>query len=373
MIPARLALFLSRFGSLGAWDEAGILDRELALYRHHIGNGLRIGIVSYGNREEIRYFGALGGIELLYNRWNLPARVYEKLVPFLFFPKWSAFDLIKTNQSNGSVIPWRVSRMARKPLLARMGYIWSEFEERKHGADSRQAEFSRNVEGRVWRDAARLIVTTRAMSDGISRRYPALASRIRVIPNYVDIERFAPNANSGNPDRIVFVGRVTAQKNLPILLRAMRRNRMILEIVGCGEEEASLRSAFSDLGQRVVWRGRVPHEELPDILNKAGILVSPSLYEGHPKAIIEAMACGLVVIGVETPGIRELLRHRETGWLCPPTVGALAAAIDEVRSAEGHLQRIGENARRFAVENFSLPAIARIERQLIDDVCAAKD
>jgi glycosyltransferase involved in cell wall biosynthesis len=372
MRTPRLALFLSRFGSLATWSQAGILNRELALYRDHAKRGLRVAIVSYGRSEEAQYLSDLRGIELLYNRWNLPPRLYEKLVPYLFFRKWSRFDLLKTNQANGSLAAWRVHRLSRTPMLVRMGYIWSEFEARGHGEESAQARFARNIEGRVWKDAAGIVVTTQRMCENICSRYPTLCSRITVIPNYVDTDRFAPNGNARDLSTLIFVGRVSKQKNLTILLEAMRRNRLNLHIVGAGEDEASLRSAFADLGERVIWHGRVPHEELPALMNQSSILVSPSLYEGHPKAVIEAMACGLLVIGAESPGIREILRHGQTGWLCTPTADALVTAIDEVRNDEALLKRVGDSARRFAVENFALPTIARLERQLIDDVCMVK-
>ena len=73
--------------------------------------------------------------------------------------------------------------------------------------------------------------------------------------------------------------------------------------------------------------GNVLHRLLPEILNSGALVILPSHYEGYPKTVLEAMACGLPVIGTDVRGIRELIRHGVTGWLCGTDSASIRAAI----------------------------------------------
>jgi glycosyltransferase involved in cell wall biosynthesis len=103
--------------------------------------------------------------------------------------------------------------------------------------------------------------------------------------------------------------------------------------------------------------GGRPHGELPEHLRRAAIYVLPSLYEGHPKTLIEAMACGRPVVTTNVPGIREIVRDGETGALCAPDVLSLRARIADVLRDAKLRERLGCGARAFAVAHYSLERI----------------
>jgi glycosyltransferase involved in cell wall biosynthesis len=110
--------------------------------------------------------------------------------------------------------------------------------------------------------------------------------------------------------------------------------------------------------------GSLPHERLPEVLHQAAAFVLPSLYEGHPKALLEAMACGLPVIALDVPGINDILRHKETGWLCQPTADSLKKGIQTVLADRKLQQRLSANGSRFIQEHFSLQRVLRQELNL---------
>ena len=81
---------------------------------------------------------------------------------------------------------------------------------------------------------------------------------------------------------------------------------------------------------KLIWEGGIPNSELPGYINKAKAFVLPSIYEGHPKALIEAMACSIPVIGCDSPGIKEIIGNGSNGLLCATTPGSLRNAINKV-------------------------------------------
>jgi glycosyltransferase involved in cell wall biosynthesis len=104
------------------------------------------------------------------------------------------------------------------------------------------------------------------------------------------------------------------------------------------------------------------NEELPEQLNRCEVFVFPSLYEGHPKALLEAMACGLPVVTTPVYGIRNLIKHGVNGFLCAGTSpGAIREALVEVLRDEELRRRIGAEARRFVVERFAMPVVLNKE------------
>ena len=150
---------------------------------------------------------------------------------------------------------------------------------------------------------------------------------------------------------ILYVGRLSPEKGVANLLRAasvlMRDNHQFtLRVVGNGQEEASLQQLAADLGieSRVEWVGRVSHG--PDLFKEydsATVFVLPSLSEGSPAAIAEAMARGVPVVASHVGGVPDLVKENETGLLVD--------AGDSQRLAEAILKLMSDSEmrRRFAI------------------------
>src|SRR3546814_21078926 len=98
------------------------------------------------------------------------------------------------------------------------------------------------------------------------------------------------------------------------------------------------------------------------MINAGRIFVLPSSYEGHPKTLLEAMACGAAVIGTDVPGIREVIEDGRTGLLCAPTAAALREAIERLLSDEPLRRRMGGNARQQIEMPASLDRVAERAR-----------
>ena len=365
-----IVLFLSRFGSLDRWRKDGILSREMALYERIRDAGIRVGIVSYGGNADQELAASYQGIEVLNNRWGIPARLYEAVLPRLHASSLRKYHVTKTNQMNGAAVALRSARLARSQLLARMGYMWSKFEESANGKYSARTVRARIVEGRVWSAAARIVVTTPQMAESVIRRNDRLSQRIVTIPNFIDTELFRPPSRPESSDpRVYYVGRFSSQKNVEALLQAARIGDWSLVLIGSGDSKARMQSRYEDLGKRISWLPQTTHGALSGIMSREiDILVLPSHYEGHPKVLLEAMAAGVAVIGANSSGIREIIRHRETGLLCEPTPEAINAAVMELRVDKALRERLGNAARREIVSNYSIDVIVAKEVALIEQV-----
>ena len=351
--------------SLRAWNDTGMFEREVALYRRLVACGVSVGIITYGGREDIGYGERLPGIQILCNRWGLGFGLYEKCLPFLHAAWLRRCHVIKTNQTNGALAALRASRLWRKPLVARCGYMWSEFRAREEGDDSQAAKSALADETRIFDAAQQIIVTTSAMADDIAKRIKEGSAKTAVIPNYVDTELMRPLPAGRRDVDLVFVGRMALQKNIEVLLDVMGSLGLTGILIGDGPLRELVRQRCGESGSRLQWFSRIPHNQLPELLARGRLFILPSHYEGHPKALIEAMACGMPVIGADSPGIREVLDHGQTGWLCGTDAGSIRDAVRHLLENPDLCQRLGENARKRAVQKYSLDRIVSAELELL--------
>lgn len=365
----KLVLYFTRGISLRTWHDVGMLDREAALYRALRPHLQNITFVTYGDRRDLRYAKRLNDIRVVCNRWRLPLRWYIRLLSTLYPWLWKGQVVFKSNQVQGADIALRAARRFGKKFVARCGYLYSDFMERQHGPDSPQAQQACALEREVFTVADRVVVTTRAMQHTIVHRYGVPEERVTVIPNYVETDLFRPRPNRHrSPARICFVGRLAEQKNLFALLDAVKGLDVELVVVGSGKLGDQLRAKVNIERLPVRFLCNIPHRRLPEILNSATLFILPSHYEGHPKALLEAMSCGLPVIGADVPGIREVIRHRETGYLCGTSPKNIRTAIQEVLGDEALQERMGRNAREFVAEHFSLERVVGMELALLEEI-----
>jgi glycosyltransferase involved in cell wall biosynthesis len=225
------------------------------------------------------------------------------------------------------------------------------------------------VRRRVLRSARAIVANDAGLA-----RLSALADPfpVKVIPNGVDCRFFFPCEEPkavGSPTTVLFVGRFHRQKNLPFFLEQMASlhatnpNDWRLALVGDGEERPSLEACVHRLGLTDIttWHGwQKDKARLLDLYQQADVVVNPSLYEGMPNVVLEAMACGVPVVASAVPGNDSLVRSSETGFLFPLGDGeALCAALLEIREKPAFARTLGQNGRRRVEAEFSWERVAR--------------
>jgi glycosyltransferase involved in cell wall biosynthesis len=185
----------------------------------------------------------------------------------------------------------------------------------------------------------------------------------------VDTDVFCPAqsnvARKTEALRILFVGRFHDQKNLPFLFKQAAQlppNTFELHLVGDGPQRQHLKRLAAELGiaAAITWHGWIDRVSLPGIYQNADCLVNPSLYEGMPNVVLEAMACGLPIIASKVPGNEELVLDGETGFvfsLAEPDV--LAKILERLTVDRALCLRLGSKARAHVTESFSWRSVAQ--------------
>lgn len=190
--------------------------------------------------------------------------------------------------------------------------------------------------------------------------------KIKVIPPGVDTDLFCfrPRnvVNGLKITRLVFVGRLEPIKGLTYALDAFGKLRangyeLVFDIYGDGSLKERLKASYGEtLG--VNFHGFVPHDEVPGIFSKGGILILPSLSEGSPLVLTEAMASGIPVIATSVGGSPELLRGGINGILVPPMDSeAIYRAVMKYLTDGEFLRRCIHNAYEYVCKYHSLSAV----------------
>ncbi len=200
--------------------------------------------------------------------------------------------------------------------------------------------------------------------------------KISIIPNGVDIDVFKPS-DKKDSNLIAWIGRFVPEKGLFYILEAMREvikkyTAVKLALVGDGPLRNNLQTLVDmfDLEKNIIFLGAMNRVEVANLLSRSNFFVFPSLKEGMPRAILEAMACGKPVLGSDISGIKDVIIHRENGLIVPPRDSkALANAIMLLLEDDNLRRELGRNARKLMVEKYDWNIIGeKIEQVYYDAI-----
>ena len=231
----------------------------------------------------------------------------------------------------------------------------------------------------------------------VLERFPYLRSKCHVVFNGTDVEHFVPSmdavvANPPNPLRILFVGRISPEKGLHLLVDAFKTvahsfPTASLEVIGGvgslpadfivslsndpnvrglesfyrGDYFVEIKGRIPDnLKDRVIFHGNVAHRDLVAHYAKATVFVNSSLSDAFPLTVVEAMAAGLPIVASAVGGVPEAVAHGTTGLLVKPnSADALASGLCRLLEDSSMRGRMAVAARNRALELFSWKAIAK--------------
>ncbi len=198
--------------------------------------------------------------------------------------------------------------------------------------------------------------------DAALAKAPWVADRIRVVPNGVDTEKFAPRDAERHADfTFALVGRLEPRKGVDRALRALAEvPRARLDIVGDGESRTELEALARSLGlsERVAFHGYLADPR--PVLARADAALASSRKEGLGIAFLEAMAMGLPLVTVPVGGLTEIVRDGETGHIAKDeSPRAIAEAMNGLAQDRAHARALGTHAREDVVARYSLGAMRR--------------
>lgn len=217
------------------------------------------------------------------------------------------------------------------------------------------------VQAVVYRAAERVVAPSESVCRALMERSRIPASRITLIPNAVATEDFSTAPwPSSRPFPIGFIGRLDPVKRLPDLLEAVKllEGAVHLHIFGEGAERANVEDTIKRLGigRDVTLRGAVSRPQVAH--QQIGMLVLPSIAEGLPMVLIEAMAARLPIVATQATGIIDVIRHEHNGLLVPTrSPPALARAIARLISDGPLRQSLVDRGREDVERQFAWPAV----------------
>ena len=183
--------------------------------------------------------------------------------------------------------------------------------------------------------------------------------KIHVIHNGIDISVFAPSTSSSSKKQILWIGRFTPGKGVEYLLKGFQAFAQefpdhTLAMVGRGPLKDDFAKMILEMGleKKVVLKDFVPNKDLPNLYQESSLFVLPSLEEGVPRTILEAMACGRPVVCTALPQLVDIVSG--CGVLVPTRdAGAVADALSTLVSDPVLARNLGQSARARVVSQYS--------------------
>src|SRR5688572_10996337 len=280
------------------------------------------------------------------------ARIRREFEPSLVHAHWWF--------PGGLVGSW-VAGLAGIPLVTTM-----------HGTDVRLAMgngLARSLLRRVLSSSGAITTVSTWLASQVKTMAPGADPIVSPMP--VATHLFTPGGLR-HTSRLLFVGRLNAQKGVSVLLDAIAtmRQTVELDVIGDGTDRDTLVAQGERLGigARVHWHGALPQPQLIDFYRSATAVVVPSREEGFGLVAVEAQLCETPVVAFASGGLADTIEDRSTGYLVPPGEStALTATLDDVVNS-GARHDIGKAGRQTAIARFAPESVARRYRKLYDTV-----
>jgi glycosyltransferase involved in cell wall biosynthesis len=233
--------------------------------------------------------------------------------------------------------------------------------------------------GRVFEPARRIATVSDDASRWLLSLRPELAAKTSTIHNGLPVTHATPVTLPWDPPRLLYAGRIEAQKRLDVLIRAFAtvastHATVRLQIAGTGTQLGAARDLARSLvlEDRLDFLGVVDVESVPRLLDEATVLVLSSDYEGLPVVLLEAARQGRPAVATAVGGVPEVVIHGKTGLLVEPdSPDAMAEGMITLLDDPRRAQRFGDAARQHFIANFSLDTCATSYERLYEAAVAA--
>lgn len=368
----KLTLFMTRGMSLEKWERGGVLTRELALYEKLAKRGLQTTIISWGDKKDYEYVKNRDWLKVRVNSFGLSTAKYEQFLPVVHAKTFFSSDIIKTNQMNGAEVAVRCAKFWRVPFIARCGFMLS-FSKQKQGRFE-DAKKAKTVETEAYSMATHGIVSTPKLRSYLVSNCHIEESRISVVPNYVPDYFFKKRCLEKSSESlsrrpvVLAIGRLSPEKNLFALVEACSGLDVTLRLVGEGALQKELIEKATDLGVTLELPGKLEHSQLVSEIHQATVFAQVSLYEGHPKALLEAMACGAAILASNSPGVVDVVEDGVTALVCSPSHTSIREKLLLLLGSPEQRRRLGSEAFSTAKKEYDINVIAEKEWQIYTDI-----
>lgn len=261
----------------------------------------------------------------------------------------------------GPVLHNKLSRR-RVRIITKFSWSWDLFLKKDKRGPSELA-FFRVFEKFVLSNSDIVLPATKSLYDEAES---IVRHRLNapVLPNWIDCNKFKP-LNVDKQFDVVTVGRLTEQKNHILLLKAAKlyngqfRKNIKVAIIGSGNLRGDILKFAEENSINLTLLENIPNDKMAEYYNRAVIFIMSSRYEGHPKTLLEAMACGLPVIGTAVIGTRDVIVSGENGILCSEDPQDIKEKIAIMMNDSGLRDRLASSARRYILDKCSFEQVLK--------------
>ena len=355
-------LFFTYGVSLKDWESSGLLSREIKQYKALSEKyNINFTFVTYGDNDEYKYNNYFKNLKIFpiysfisHSNSKLIRIIKSLYIPFLIKRKLGTeYEILKTNQLNGSWVAIIFKLITKIPLIIRTGYdlfTFSKYEKK-------------NIIKRIFYYILTLFalnfsnlysVSSKTDYNFLKDNFIFNKNKLIIIPNWVDSKEILPSKKRAN--KVLVIGRMEKQKNFELIINSLKNTEFDLDIFGEGSLKSKLKEASKN-SNNINFLGIKPHEELMNEYEKYQFYISLSSHEGNPKTTLEAMGSGCVVIVSNIPNNREIVSHLETGVLIEPEKDNLINTLREICKKADLINKIRINSINYIENNNSIDKV----------------
>ena len=306
--------------SLTSWENSGILQREIELYKRLQENhGIRFTFITFGDEVDEKYNYLIDNLEIIpiykyVNKSN--SKIFDILKTSFVFIKFKKAlpkkAIVKTNQLNGAWLGLCMKIFLKYPLYLRTGYNLFDFSVKN------KKSFPVKVFHYCLTQMSLFIADIYSVTSSVDRNYLKRnflnTNNIFVTPNWViDIRENSFEKRISN--RVLSVGRLEKQKNYYTLIKSFSKSNIGIDIIGEGSLKSSLTQDATNFETDLCLLGKLNHNDLNEKYLNYRIFILSSFFEGNPKVVLEAMSKGVLVVARDNENIREIIKHNVNGIL----------------------------------------------------------
>lgn len=356
--------------SLVSWDYAGIIDRELKLYKELSSTyGHKFTFITFGDSNDLKYeqmypnFKIIPIYEISKYRNSKTLRFLSSLTVFRKInKKLNNPHLIKTNQLMGFWVGLGIKYKYKCPMIIRTGYDPYSF-----SINNKKSFLIRSIYY-IFTQLALFVsdeylVSTRKDELFLKKRFILPKNKIKVMPNWVETD-IPYKELKVRKNEIISVGRLEAQKNFSYLISELSNTNFTLNLIGNGSLKEQLHNLAKSINSNVKFLNRMPNNELIEFLTNFKYFVLPSYFEGNPKVVLEAMSAGCIVLVNNFPGIEEIITNQVDGIIINGKKEELIKMINVLEKDNMYSTNLSKNALLTIKKNFSLKAFIEKENIL---------
>ena len=378
-----IVYFLTYGYSLETWNESSALERE-AKYFNFLSDafGFKFYIVTYGDETDLAYENIFSNAEIipvykykkyfnskvinLINSLTIPSRV-KKLIS-------ENIDITKQNQLLGTWVSYIFKKKTGSKFFIRTGYdmfLFSKYEKKSYV--KQRLYLFLTLFGLRYSDIYTVSSETDFEYFHKQLRFKN-KNKLKILRNWVDTKGYLND--SQRKEAFVSVGRLEYQKNYEFLINEISDLETPLIIYGKGSNKDKLIHLANQLDVNFQIVDNISNEELISQLRNTKYFILTSYYEGNPKALLEAMSVGCIVIASNIKNHSEIIAHGLNGYLFDIEEGCLNKQLKEILSESKlnseELELISQNASKKIDMNFSISKIANDEHALILELINAR-